>query len=364
LVVPHAFDCQLLSDSLRPLYTQPLEVANLCLRAFAVKTGRQAWADQVTIRYVGDVNFDAYVFESANTHNIVVSAAAPAILQGVFFEVVRSTNPFSLAKESFANADTLPGDYRIPLELPGAGCSDVQIAAAIEQHIRSAVPIEKWQRILAVSLSELASVFLFAHELGHVLCGHVKMLSEVRFTRLTEIAFERDGPPRRIGRAWELQADQTAFAFLWSYAINTERQRNRFVRQLKCKGPEPVLDLLGRLCYAISFIFFLIAQGQNRVKSTGSHPSPLVRITFLLAMAETAMEAQFPHLANQVHACVTGAHERAEAAWNRLGLDFGVRGFSDHIEDLESTVVTARRQLKRVEHALGRHAWAYSTASK
>jgi len=359
LSVPPAFDCTLLSEPLRPLFTQPLEVAHLGLRAFARKAGNEALADGVTIQYASDESFDACAFEAGNREYVVVSTAAPALLQGIFFDVVRDTNPFSLQDDERSVDEAQPGDFRVPLELPVAGFGDAHMVAAIESLLRGGVPDEKWQRILSVALGELATVFLFTHELGHVVRGHARLLSRFRAVRLAEIGFGEKGAPGRVSRAWELQADQTAFAFLWSYAINTQRQRERFIRQLKCTGPEPVLDLLGRICYAISFVFFLIAQGHNRVQATGSHPSPLVRITFLLAMAETAMEAQYPHLADRVHESVTRAHDFAEAAWNRLGLEFGVRGYSEHIEDLPHTVATSQRHMHHVARALSHHAWAF-----
>ena len=359
LTAPPAFDCQLLSEPVRPLFTQPLEVAQLALRAFARKAGNEALANDVSIQYATESCFDAYAFSPAGKHCVVMSSAAPALLQAVFFDVVRSTNPFSSRADEASDGGVEPGDFRVPLALPDAGSTANDMAAAIDKLMRDAVPDEKWQRILGVALGELATVFLFAHELGHVVRGHTRLLADLRATRLAEISFDRNGPPGRVARAWELQADQTAFAFLWSYAINTQRQRTRFLRQLKCTGAEPILELLGRLCYAVSFVFFLIAQGQSRVQSTGSHPSPLVRITFLLALAETVMEAQHPHLVDQVHDCVTRAHDFAEAAWNRLGLEFGVRGFRDHIEDLPLATSTAQRHLDRTGRWLGRHAWAF-----
>lgn len=79
-------------------------------------------------------------------------------------------------------------------------------------------------------------------ELGHVVRGHTRLLADLRSTRLAEISFDRNGPPSRVARAWELQADQTAFAFLWSYAINTTRQRTRFLRQLKCTSGQAGLE--------------------------------------------------------------------------------------------------------------------------
>lgn len=350
------FDLFLMSDTLRAVFAKPLETAQLCVQAFAARAGVDHLAGQVTLGYSASREFDAYAFSDGSQHHVVLSAAVPAILLASFFEIMRSTNPFSGDLE-LRDEGLKPGDFRIPLVLSAPSDLPADLAAAIEELLRQSIPQHRWQRILAVALAELAIVFIFTHEIGHVVCGHTQMLHQARGLRLQEIGMAQGAVPGRVAQAWELQADQAAFGFLWSFAMNTRRQHNRFVRQLMCKSTEPDLDLLGRLCYAISFVFFLLSQGDARVRTPGSHPSPLVRITFLMALAETIMTERCPALAPKVHNCVTRSHEFAEAAWNRLGLEFGTQSYQEHIEDLPDVVLASQRHVRRIEQFLGHHAW-------
>lgn len=352
------FDPTLLSAPLRPVLALPLEVAEQCVRAFAARCGNEHLAADVSVSYSASSHFQAHAYPEGQQDHVRVAAAVPALLLGTFFEVVRFTDPFSRDPTPPPGDATRPGDYRIPLTLPARSSRPGDLASGIENLLRDAMPPEKWQRILAVGLAELATVFVFAHEIAHVVYGHARILHACRGVGIFELGSNGPEAPGRIARAWELQADRVAFGFLWSYAINTARQRKRLQRQLMCKGDSPELAMLGRLTYVVSFVFFLLSQGDKRVRSQGSHPSPLVRVTFLTAFAETAMEQRRPDLAQLVHACVTQAHESAEAAWNRLGLDFGIQGYREHIDDLPAVVSEMHQHVHRIERTMGRHAWA------
>lgn len=357
---PHRpFSPSLISEALRAVFTLPLEAAELSLESFSRMAGDERMANSVSMYYMVDSRFQACAFEADGQHHVGVSAAVPALLLAVFFDIVNSTNPFSSEPSDEAEDEPQPGDFRVPLFLQPEGPEDTDLADTIESILRDAMPKEKWQRILAVTLAELATVFIFAHEIGHVVWGHTKLLSEQRGLALWEAGLDREGTPGRIARAWELQADRFAFGVLWSYAMNVKRQHERFLRRLKCKSAtDPRLELLGRLCYVVSFVFFLLGQGREEVDAQGSHPSPLVRISFVIALAETIMEARHPESAERVHEVATRAHDFAEAAWNRLGLEFGANSYRDRIEDLPVAIERARRHLDRVEGRFGAHAWA------
>lgn len=359
MAFPIPFDLSLISEALRPVFAVPLEVAELSVAAFARLAGDESMAEQVSTYYMADPRFQACAFTFEGAHHVAVSATVPALLLASFFDVVNSTNPFSLDPQEMTTEEADPGDLAVPLFLEPAGPGDEHLAAAIETLLRDTMPRHKWQRILAVTLAEVATVFVFAHEIGHVVWGHTQVLADRRGLALWETGLDRDGPPSRVSRAWELQADRTAFGFLWSYAMNTRRQQVRLLRRLMCKSAQdPVLELLGRLCYAVSFVFFLLGQGKSNVDARGSHPSPLVRISFVIALAETIMEARYPAVAERVHEVATKAHEYAEAAWNRLGLAFGANSFRDEIDDLPEAVLKASRQVDRVGDRFESYAWA------
>jgi len=349
-------DLSLFSEELRPAFSLPLEVAELALAAFARMAGDESLKTSVSIGYSADTRFDACAHSSDGRHHVVVSAAVPALLLSLFFDIVNSTHPFS----SDPGTDEIqPSDFRMPLSLHPTGAGGQDLVETIESVVREAMPQHRWQRILAVVLAELATVFIFAHELGHVVYGHTTLLSSERGLALRERRFDGDGPPRRISQAWELQADQAAFSFLWSYAINTKRQRRRLLKHLLCKSSSDlVLELFGRLCYVMSFVFFLLGQGRVEVVANGSHPSPLVRITFLIALAESIMEDVYPQSAALAHEVAVRAHESAESVWNRLGLEFGKDGFRDRIDDLPTAINRTQCYLSKVQRRFGRYAWA------
>lgn len=356
--MPMLFDTALLSASWRPLFDSPLDTAGQFARAFALRAGRAELAQGVKITYVAEAEFLASAWAEGADHHIEIAAAVPAILIGIFFEVVRFTHPFSMDDQCAEGESAEPGSYRIPRLLATASHAPEDIAAAIERMLGEAMPEHKWQRILACTLAELALVYVVSHELGHVVYGHTAVLGQHRGIRLSEVRVATDsGPPRRVSQAWELQADRVAFSFLWSYVFQSGQQK-RLLRQLKCPGNEPALELLGRVCYALSFVFLLLGQGDRRVRAMGSHPAPLVRMTFLATMAATIAEAKYPEWSDRVFDTVIRGHDLAEAAWNRLGLEFGVDRYREHIEELPAVISAAERQLRRVERTFRTQAWA------
>lgn len=108
----------------------------------------------------------------------------------------------------------------------------------------------------------------------------------------------------------------------------------------------------------MSFVFFLLGQTQRRVDVKSTHPSALVRITYLLAMAQTVLE-RFVAKASPtfLETEIQKAHSQAEAAWNRLGLEFGVRGYKETIDDLPVVINRIDRRRDGLSRALRGLAW-------
>jgi hypothetical protein len=358
------FHYGLISEALRGIYDYPHSIAYEFARAYCVKSGRGAEIPQIAIDYYTDGRFRASAITQTDVHLIAVSAGTPALLTALFFEVFRSTHPFS--EEYEVEEDVSPGDYRFPLKLvtesvgePGA------LAAGIEGILRDTIPDERWQRIWAVTLAELAMIFVFGHELGHLVQGHTRVLRDQRRGLLVEVASESERARQllRIQQAWELDADQTAFSFLWSYMIGNRDNRRRLIRRLQCgRDGIPEIKLIARACYAVSFVFFLLGQTQREVNATETHPSALVRITFLIAFAQQLLEALVPGVDPQrIEAEVQRSHVLAEAAWKRLGLQFGVDDFAETIEDLPLAVRHLQRRRERVGRAFGGYVWRFRT---
>jgi hypothetical protein len=358
------FNYSLLSEAIRGNYAYPHTIAYEFARAYCRKSGRAEQFPRIAIDYYADAGLQASAAMRGDAQLIAVSAGVPVLLLAVFFEVFRSTHPFSVEYDSPDAESTEAGDYRLPLRLTDQQSLEPgDLAALIEQTIRDTIPDGKWRRIWAVTLTELAVLFVFAHELGHVVRGHTTVLGTRRQRALVEIekAPRRKPTLYRIRQAWELDADETAFAFLWSYALANPDNRKRLMRQLQCgRGEFPEVKLVARLCYAISMVFLLLGQAQREVNAVDSHPSALVRITYLIAFAQTALEALVPGVPpGVVESEIQTAHAQAEAAWNRIGLQFGVNSFVDTVESLPLAINQLDRRRERARAAFGSYAWRF-----
>lgn len=361
---PNRFDPALISEPLRPVFARPLDIAQRTLEAILVATNNTRLASEFDIGYTVEADFNACAYPLDGRHIIDVSAATPALLLALFFDVLGSTNPFSTSPDESPVDDAQPGDFLFPQFLAAAGqdnnLDDVHLASTIDTVLRDAMPPDKWQRLMALAFAELATVFVFSHEIGHVVLGHTGILADQRNLALTELRSTRESVPGRVSRAWELAADQSAFAMVWSYAVKNRRTRTRLLHYLRLESAtDPILELAGRLCYAISFVFFLLGQNLSEVDARGSHPSTLVRVTFLIALAQSILEEKHPSSGDRAYEVVTQAHEFAEAAWNRLGLEFGKNSFSERIEDLPLAVTRSQRHMDQVRRRLGAYAWAH-----
>ena len=356
---PNRFDPALISEPLRPVFARPLDVAQRTLEAILVATNNTRLASEFDIGYTIEADFNACAYALDGRHIIDVSAATPALLLALFFEVLGSTNPFSTSPDEPPVDDAHPGDFLFPQFLAAADQDDIHLASTIDTVLRDAMPPEKWQRLMALALAELATVFVFSHEIGHIVLGHTGILADQRNLALMELRSTRESVPGRVSRAWELAADQSAFGMVWSYAVKNRRTRTRFLHYLRLESAsDPILELAGRLCYAISFVFFLLGQNLSEVDAQGSHPSTLVRVTFLIALAQSILGEKHPSPGDRAYEVVTQAHNFAEAAWNRLGLEFGKNSFSERIEDLPLAVTRSQRHMDQVRRRLGAYAWA------
>jgi hypothetical protein len=357
-----SFDYRRLSDEIRPTYAEPHAMAYQLATAFCRKAECPDRIGRIAIDYYADTEFNASAATIGDVHVIGVSAGVPVLLTALFFDLLKSTNPFAIDYTA-SNGDPEPGDFRFPIRMttqktPGSAA----IARLIERTIRDSVPDLKWQRVWAVTLAEIAMMFVFAHELGHLVRGHTtaarKRDGQAIF-EVTSSGMEQPRMLRRVRNLWEIEADETAFGFLWGYLITTAANRERFARRLRCRSAEHVqVALTARLIYAVSFVFFLLGQAQRRVDARNTHPSALVRITYLLAMAQTTLERFVPAASPEfLETEIQKAHSQAEAAWNRLGLEFGVGGYKETIDDLPVVINRIDRRRDSLTKVLRGFAW-------
>lgn len=357
------FDYRALSDEIRPTYESPHRMAYLLSSSFCRMAGCHERIGKIAIDYYADTEFNACAGTVGNCHVIGVSAGVPVLLAALFFDVLKSTNPFAINYSASNEDGRKPGDFWFPIRLTTQKTPPSSaIAWLIEKTIREGVPDLKWQRVWAATLAELAIMFVFAHELAHLVRGHTEATRQRGGQSIFEVAApgaDQNRKLRRVGNVWEIEADETAFAFLWGYLITTRENKNRFAKRLRCGAGELVeVALISRLIYAISFVFFLMGQAQSQVDAKSTHPSALVRITFLMSFAQEALERMVPKVSGAfIEAEIQKAHSQAEAAWNRLGLEFGIGGYQETIDDLPVVIGRILRRRDTVSRALRGLAW-------
>jgi len=135
---------------------------------------------------------------------------------------------------------------------------------------------------------------------------------------------------RRVRNVWEIEADETAFGFLWGYMITTRANRERFARRLRCGGGEhPEVTLISRLIYAVSFVFFLLGQAHGSIREA--------LILRLWCASLICWRSRRPPWSGWSPECRRNLSKRrlsmrtqAEAAWNRPGPGIRRRRLSGH----------------------------------
>ena len=77
--------------------------------------------------------------------------------------------------------------------------------------------------------------------------------------------------------------------------METQKNRTRLMKRFRCaKTPHPSLSLIARLVYAVSFVFFLLGQSEAEVDAGETHPSGMMRVTYVLAFADRPSRSCIP----------------------------------------------------------------------
>lgn len=353
----NCFDYGTLPEALRGLYLVPQEVGYEMLKSFCLKAGREKFLDKCVVDYLANPQFQAYAASSRGAHFIGISAALPALLQALFQNLFTFTNPFSPGWEEAEDADEIAYDF--PDKLMRGRFRPEHLYPEVTALVSDTVPLEKWQRKMAVKLAELAIVFCVGHEIGHVVRGHTVLAKRRRLFAVAEVDEPGSQSKRRplgkwLSQSWELQADQTAIALLYSYVVRTAKNRRKFMHYLKCDND---LDLCGRILYAVYFVFLLLGQQQYSVRSSVSHPAAITRITYIMAFLGTVLVdvAGFPvQTAGEAMEKYAGL---AVDAWRRIGFSDG------RYEDIEENLSGVIQDLGRANRLAGelfrKYQWAF-----
>ncbi|WP_307141750.1 hypothetical protein [Siphonobacter sp. SORGH_AS_1065] len=353
------FNYELIESNLQGIYLVAQEVGYEMLKSFLVRIGKEDMILNCVIDYVHDSRFRAFATKQQNYYFIGISAALPALLQALFHNLFSFTNPLASFYEDDSVADSQDEqDYIFPDRLLTNFFENEALRSEIESIIKDTIPDERWKRMMSSKFTELAICFCIAHEIGHLVCGHTDIMGLRSMHTIQEVRFNGEmDEARPIGRwlshAFEIQADQTAMGFLYSYVIGTAKHRGKFMHYLRCQN-DPI-GLYGRMLYAVYLVFLLLGQQQYMIDVKGSHPAPITRITFLMAFLGTIMadrDGYDPEVAGDL---VERYADMAEGAWERIGFPNGRN--IETIDDLPQVVVDLQRAMDLTAHYFRSKQW-------
>ena len=342
------FDYSLLNSGIQELYSTPQYMGYELLKAFCKGSYKKELLKECVIEYVYDSNFQAFACYDHDKHYIAISAAIPALLQALFQNILSFTNPF--AKHYDQAEDYYDPDYIFPISLSSSRYDEYELREEIDALILDTMPVEKWQRKMSIKLAEIAMVFCVSHEIGHVVRGHPLIYKRRDKNSLNE-GDNKKVTCKWVRQAWEIQADKTAIAFLYSYVINTKTNRKRFMHYLKCKND---YELLGKIMYSVYFVFLIMSQRLEYINSETFHPSPLVRATY--AMADMAAIVELKTSQKDGVKIITDSTDLAEGAWERLG--FNSRSDIKNMDQLGSVLNDLNRAVSLTERYFSKYQWA------
>ena len=341
---------------IQSLYAVSQRSAYLLLREFCRSANRPDLAPRCTIEYVNEAEAQAYAASSGGFHHIAIAYSLPVLLQVVFQCLLSQTNPFSCA-----------APLEFPIKVFPQSLADIHDAGGIQSEIEnlldSTLPEMRWQQVMATKLAEIALLFCLTHEIAHLIRGHAELAEKRGLIGINELTRKKPYTPGkrpvsyRLSQAWELQADRTSLAFLFSYVNNNKAYYKCLIKALKCGGADAPLKLIGRVSYAVSFVFFIFGQHHTSIASQSSHPSPVARQIFAMSELAAIFLQAYPEFdEDKVALTIHQAALSAESAWYRLGFSFGRYG--DDVGNLPLIVRTLFRRDSLSRKFLARHQWS------
>ncbi|HAT86955.1 MAG TPA: hypothetical protein DCS30_14025 [Rhizobiales bacterium] len=134
---------------------------------------------------------------------------------------------------------------------------------------------------VATILSDIAMEFVFLHELGHILGGHVESQPQKR--ELSELSLTRQSckQQRTLNRVWEFEADMIAANLLKSYAgtlIKTASATSDPDLRAIFGPPQFAVEQCTSLSVIACYVLFrYLRETSSRLDLKNNHPDPLVR---------------------------------------------------------------------------------------
>jgi len=272
-----------LLDTSLSSFTQHLHAMEVRLRA------QDGTPFAVEVRTVESIMPNAFARRDGDIHLIGMHTALPVVIQefalfcfaqGAVFPEIGDP---SLERSPQVIGQNPPGLGLLLATLKGGG-----VIAAPPAQI---VPIDPYRHAAAVYLSLLMMRFVWLHELGHGVLGHVdylRSLSDVGMPSiglnelfLTELIESNSAIDPRVLQCMEFEADSWAL----SKSLMIQRDGAENIEGIKVFDADTRYRLTLFGLYAMSWLMEIMASTMQRGRLNITHPAPIRRMQMLQNMA-------------------------------------------------------------------------------
>lgn len=182
---------------------------------------------------------------------------------------------------------------------------------------RLLLPRDPTRRQAAICMTLMAMDFVFAHELGHILAGHLDFLgSQGLALRMNEKRSESAALSVPLFHALEIEADLDAGSMLASSVLERLLIGNDFAEIFD----EKTFLTLWIFTVLVLFHLFDLAGSPVEAYQGKEHPHPEHRLLFALTSLSAMAESTHPKLATLIDNARAVGIEELDRAWSILGL--------------------------------------------
>ncbi|MEM9395785.1 MAG: hypothetical protein AAGA38_18160 [Pseudomonadota bacterium] len=238
----------------------------------------------IDVTFVVDGTFNASVEMSKDRYLIQISNAVPVLLMILFDKLLSDGSNLPWV----SSEGTGEVSYDIPFSVKANDLSERQ---------NWLVETNKIRAFASYTLADIATSFVFLHELGHILGGHLKDL-EARNEKAFHAEFNmRETSGKEV--AWlhqlrEYQADSVG-AYLVTHIIEElieDVSVNERTRAVFGPGEIATENTISLTVSALYGLFAYVKGQERRLKRHASHPDPLVRAIYTRDFIYQIMQSQ------------------------------------------------------------------------
>lgn len=297
---------------------------------------------RIDVIFAVNGNFNASVEMHKDRYLIQISNAVPVLLM-IFFDKILS-NPKNLPWLSSDGTGEV--GYEIPFSIRA---NDLMFTK------KWLVKTNKIRAFASYILADIATSFMFLHELGHILGGHLKDL-EIRGDEAFHAEFEMLESTSTddfwVRHLREYQADSVG-AYLVTHIIEELVEDVKVNERTQAVfGPSQIaIENTISLTIAAIYGLFAYARGQEmKLKLHSSHPDPLVRAFYI-------RDFVFQIMRNKCSFDLELSQDMLQARFDEMNDMLSILGISDPVSIGEDNMEKARNQshaLKNLQYEHGK----------